>query len=271
MRCLSLDRVIVGSGPVVEALTTEIDEVFGARTSSLWGMSEFGPAVLTPGDAPPSLPPTSNGNAIAGVEIRIVGQARHAALHPVGRLEVRGASRALGYFGQQDQFDAAIDSDGWFDTGDVARDLGDDGIRVLGRAADVIWICENIVPTVEIEASIQLLDGVDEASVIPSVDSRGEKTRLCAVLARSDTHALDTDLSVDAVRARLIADGFPAQDAGRRDCRRPVPHVRRCAGIYSPDIPNRRRAISASVGCRDVAGPTSSRAVGAWPGRPVAR
>ncbi|WMN03145.1 AMP-binding protein [Rhodococcus erythropolis] len=211
LRCdvSSLDRVIVGSAPVVEALTAEIDEVFGARTSSLWGMSEFGPAVLTPGDAPPSLPAISNGNAIAGVEIRIVGQARHAAHHPVGRLEVRGASRALGYFGQQDQFDAAVDSDGWFDTGDVARDLGDDGIRVLGRAADVIWIGENIVPTVEIEASIQLLDGVDEASVIPSLASRGEKTSLCAVLARSDTRTPDTDLSVDAVRARLIADGFP--------------------------------------------------------------
>ena len=68
---------------------------------------------------------------------------------------VRGPSQCLGYLNQREAYQACLDDEGWFDTGDLARPDGRGGIRITGRREDLIlrrWGTK--VPTLEVEAVI---------------------------------------------------------------------------------------------------------------------
>ncbi|WEH38089.1 AMP-binding protein [Streptomyces sp. AM 2-1-1] len=71
-----------------------------------------------------------------------------------GRLRVRGARLALGYYKRADAFDAEMNAEGWFATGDVAREDVRGGIRLLGRAKDAILRDGIVVLMAELEAII---------------------------------------------------------------------------------------------------------------------
>jgi fatty-acyl-CoA synthase len=57
----------------------------------------------------------------------------------IGRLFVRGPSIMRGYFGQPDATAAALDADGWLDTGDLGY-MVDGALTITGRAKDLIII-----------------------------------------------------------------------------------------------------------------------------------
>ncbi|MFD0427955.1 hypothetical protein ACFQ60_06315 [Streptomyces zhihengii] len=67
---------------------------------------------------------------------------------------MRGASLALGYYRREEVFAAEFTADGWFDTGDLAREDGHDGIRIVGRARDAIVRDGHVAPMTELEAVI---------------------------------------------------------------------------------------------------------------------
>ncbi|AWK08877.1 acyl--CoA ligase [Streptomyces spongiicola] len=162
----SLRHTITGAAPVLQELVDELRDTFGARTYSVWGMSEFGPVTITRLDYNQDWAAHSHGRPIDSMEIRI-DQCHDAGRRaPVGRLRVRGASQALGYYKQQDAFDSELTSDGWFDTGDVAREDGRGGIRILGRSRDTILRDGIVVPMAELEAILSRHPGVAEAALL---------------------------------------------------------------------------------------------------------
>ncbi|MGK5732008.1 AMP-binding protein, partial [Streptomyces sp. URMC 124] len=130
----TLRHVVTGSAPVLQSLVDELRETLGARTYSVWGMSEHGPVTITRLDYCEDWAAYSNGRPIDSMEIRIDACKDPSKRAPVGRLRVRGASQALGYYKRDDLFAAELTVEGWFDTGDVARDDERGGIRILGRA-----------------------------------------------------------------------------------------------------------------------------------------
>ncbi|EWM17295.1 AMP-binding protein [Kutzneria sp. 744] len=178
----SLRHVVIGSAPVLRELVDDLSETVGARTYSLWGMSECGPATMTRPEDPEDQAASSNGMAIDAMQIRIdpAGIDGQSAL--VGRLKVRGASLALGYYERDEIFAAQFDADGWFDTGDLARDDGHGGIRIIGRARDAIVRDGLIAPMTELEAVIGSHPKAVEAALVGLPTSGGE-TIICAVVA----------------------------------------------------------------------------------------
>ncbi|MFE9187514.1 AMP-binding protein [Micromonospora haikouensis] len=162
----SLQHTVTGAAPVLQELVDEMRDTFGSRTYSVWGMSEFGPITISRLDYDENWAAHSHGRPIDAMQIRIDQCHDPAERAAVGRLRVRGASRALGYLGQQDAFDSQLTSDGWFDTGDVAREDGRGGIRILGRAVDVILRDGDVVPMAELEAVISLHPRVTEAALV---------------------------------------------------------------------------------------------------------
>jgi cyclohexanecarboxylate-CoA ligase len=85
----------------------------------------------------------------------------------IGRLLVGGPSQCLGYLNQRAAYLACLDPDGWFDTGDTARDDGRGGIRITGRRADLIVRASNfMVPTLEIETLLTGHPAVREVLLI---------------------------------------------------------------------------------------------------------
>ncbi|MFB6720477.1 AMP-binding protein [Kribbella sp. NPDC056345] len=177
----SLQHTVTGAAPVLQGLVDEMRSTFGSRTYSVWGMSEFGPITITRLDYDQDWAAHSHGRPIDSMEIRVDLCHDPSKRAPVGRLRVRGASQALGYFKQQDVFDAEVSEDGWFDTGDVAREDGRGGIRILGRAKDTIVRDGIVVPMAELEAVISQHPKVTEAALVGTTGSTDDPILAVAV------------------------------------------------------------------------------------------
>ncbi|MGY0067165.1 AMP-binding protein [Streptomyces sp. QTS137] len=174
----TLRHVVIGSAPVLKELADEVHETLGARAHSLWGMSENGPVTTTRPEDPEGWAARSNGSAIDAMETRIetsgaFGTPEAPALSgacgtagSVGRLKVRGASLALGYHKRPEAFAAELSEDGWFDTGDLARDDGRGGIRIIGRARDAVLRDGQVAPMTELEAVIGSHPKAVEAALV---------------------------------------------------------------------------------------------------------
>ncbi|RDG32436.1 AMP-binding protein [Streptomyces corynorhini] len=200
----TLRHVVIGSAPVLEELADEVRESLGARTYSLWGMSENGPVTTTRPEDPENWAAHSNGSAIDAMETRLDASGIGAGGSPVGRLKVRGASLALGYYKREDAFAAELGVDGWFDTGDLARDDGRGGIRIVGRARDAILRDGLVAPVTELEAVIGSHPKAVEAALVglsPAED--GAETVICAVVVSRG----DAGPSLDEVRSHLGESG----------------------------------------------------------------
>ena len=200
----SLRHVVVGSATVLNELVEAVREAFDARTYSVWGMSEFGPVTITRPEYVDAWPARSNGRPIGADQLRIEPLPGAVGDAPAGRLLARGASRALGYFGNQAAFDACLTEDGWFDTGDLAVSDGQDGIRVLGRASDAIVREGEVVPAPEMEAYIASHPAVADATLV-GLHEQGDQPRILAVVVRSGPAAP----TLAELRAHLRDAGRP--------------------------------------------------------------
>ncbi|MER7754702.1 AMP-binding protein [Kitasatospora sp. NPDC097643] len=201
----SLRHTITGAAPVLQNLVDELRDTFGARTYSVWGMSEFGPVTISRLDYNQDWAAHSHGRPIDSMEIRIDACQDPTQRASVGKLRVRGASQALGYFKQQDVFDADVMADGWFDTGDVAREDGRGGIRVLGRAKDAIMRDGIVLPMAELESVIAAHPKVTEAAIVGPTGHIDDPI-LAVVVARGDSAP---DLA--ELRAHLLGAGQDAR------------------------------------------------------------
>ncbi|GFN05159.1 cyclohexanecarboxylate-CoA ligase [Streptomyces microflavus] len=187
----TLRHVVIGSAPVLKELADEVHETLGARAHSLWGMSEAGPVTTTRPEDPEGWAARSNGSSIDAMETRIEisgaygspgGEGSEGSSEgslgsgspagpagpegSVGRLKIRGASIALGYHRRPEAFAAELDEDGWFDTGDLARDDGGGGIRIIGRARDAVLRDGQVAPMTELEAVIGSHPKAAEAALV---------------------------------------------------------------------------------------------------------
>ncbi|GGU50449.1 cyclohexanecarboxylate-CoA ligase [Streptomyces cavourensis] len=226
----TLRHVVIGSAPVLQELADEVHETLGARAHSLWGMSENGPVTTTRPEDPEGWAARSNGHAIDAMETRIeaseaygaagaygavgaygaagAGSREGGAEHPVGRLKVRGASLALGYHRRPEAFAAELDADGWFDTGDLARDDGRGGIRIIGRARDAVLRDGRVAPMTELEAVIGSHPRAEEAALVGLGAAGGEghgNVIVAVVVPRGGRGP-----TLDEVRERVTAAGHDA-------------------------------------------------------------
>ncbi len=196
-----LRQIVTGSMPVPPQLVEEVSEVFGVQIHSLWGMTENGPVTFTrPGD-PPGWAAHSDGRPACGMEVRI-----DAPEGEPGPLWVRGPTQCLGYYKREDAYAADLDADGWFNTGDLARDDGRGGIRIAGRTKDVILHRAFNVPVSDIEAVLGRHPKVRDVALIGIPDpSVGEL--VCAVVTPSGDAPTLAELR-DHLRDAGVADWF---------------------------------------------------------------
>ncbi|MCV7426256.1 long-chain-fatty acid--ACP ligase MbtM [Mycobacterium montefiorense] len=102
------------------------------------------------------------GQAVAGMEIRVVSSARYSETtdREIGEIEIRGTSMMDGYLGHP-----VIDREDWFPTGDLG--FFDDGrLVVCGRAKEIISIAGRNIFPMEIELIAAQVNGVREGCVV---------------------------------------------------------------------------------------------------------
>ena len=184
-----LRSFLCGGAPIPPVLIERAARELDLNVCSLWGMTESLSSTLTEPARAADKSATSDGRALAGVEVGVVDAAnRPLPANETGRLMVRGAQMFVGYHKRPDI--PTFDADGWFDTGDLAY-MDDEGyIRINGRTKDVLIRGGENVPVVEIEALLYRHPAITMAAVVGFPDPRlGE--RACAFVALRPGAAFD--------------------------------------------------------------------------------
>ena len=183
----ALSTMISGSAPIPPHLIEEVEEIFGLRLYSLWGMTENGPVTMSRPDDPSDWAAHSDGSPISGMELRI---------DPIpgsddGKLWVRGPTQCLGYFARPEVYDALLDEDGWFDTNDLARDDGRGGIRITGRAEDTILRHGYAAPIQLLESTLEAHPKIRRGVVVGLPEHGGVDEVVCAIVEPREPVTLD--------------------------------------------------------------------------------
>lgn len=204
----SLQRVIVGGAPMLPALMQRIEQRLGVTVQTSWGMTELSPTgtVALPDDSARAA--HQSGRPAIGVDL-LLTDADGAALPEQrgveGHLRVRGASTIQRYFGEARP---AVDREGWFDTGDLARINEDGSLIITGRAKDLIKSGGEWINPAEIEDIVGALPEVSLAAVIGRAHPKWGERPVLLVELREGCALADTAL-LDALRGRVAPWWLP--------------------------------------------------------------
>ena len=166
--------------PLVEKYTREKKIHFKQG----FGMTEFGPGIfaLAPEDAVRKAGSIGRPNFF--VDARIVDDDNHP-LDPnqVGELVLKGPSYCSGYFNNPEATAEAVDDDGWFHTGDLAKHDEEWYFYIVDRKKDMfISGGENVYPA-EIESALYKHPAVHMCAVVGIPDPKwGEVGLACVVI-----------------------------------------------------------------------------------------
>jgi fatty-acyl-CoA synthase len=173
-----------GGAPLPVSLVEKYTREKGIKFKQGFGMTEFGPGIfaLAPEDAIRKAGSIGRPNFF--VDARIVDR-DNQPLGPnqVGELVLRGPSYCSGYFNDPEATAAAVDDEGWFHTGDLARYDEEWYFYIVDRKKDMfISGGENVYPA-QIEAVLYQHPAVHMCAVIGVPDPQwGEVGKACVVL-----------------------------------------------------------------------------------------
>lgn len=217
-------RVCVSGGaPLPTEVLYAFEKRFGCSVAEGYGLSETSPVTcFNHLDRPRKA--GSIGTPIRGVEVRLVDQAGNNVPHgDVGEIAIRGDNVMTGYWNRPEETAEAI-PDGWFRSGDLARQDDDGYYFIVDRKKDmIIRGGYNVYPR-EIEEVLYKHPDVLEAAVlgIPH-EYFGEEVTAVVVLT-ADGRSTEEDLR-SFVKARVapykyprkiwIADSLPKGSTGK--------------------------------------------------------
>ena len=202
-------RVCVSGGA---ALPVEVlrgfEETFGCIILEGYGLSETSPvACFNHPDR--ERKPGSIGTPIEGVEMRLVDDQREeAAAGEAGEIAIRGHNVMKGYWNRPEATAEAIDSDGWFYSGDIARVDEEGCYFIVDRKKElIIRGGYNVYPR-EIEEVLYEHPAVREAAVIGVPHAELGEEVGAAVALKPDADVTESDVR-DYVKANVAAYKYP--------------------------------------------------------------
>ena len=171
----SVKNTIIGGSALSLATLQEFDEVHDVNVIHAWGMTEMSPMGTTNIPTPEMenmskeekyAVQLKQGRPIYGVELKVVDDAGNELPHDgesQGHLLVRGPWILQKYFKSDKD---AVDSNGWFDTGDISV-LDEDGyMTIKDRAKDVIKSGGEWISSIDLENAAFGHPEVAEACVV---------------------------------------------------------------------------------------------------------
>jgi long-chain acyl-CoA synthetase len=206
---ISSMRLCVSGGA---ALPVEVlrgfEDAFGSIVLEGYGLSETSPvACFNHPDR--RRKPGSIGTPIAGVEMKAVDDAREVVPDgEVGEIAIRGHNVMKGYWRRPDATAQAIDADGWFYTGDMARVDEDGYFFIVDRKKElIIRGGYNVYPR-EIEELLYEHPAVLEAAVVGVPDPELGEEVGAAVALVSGARLTERELR-DWVKREVAAYKYP--------------------------------------------------------------
>jgi long-chain acyl-CoA synthetase len=161
----SLRLIAVAGAPLDLDLKSRVEREFGLPLSNGYGITECSPGISgVRFDAPRS--DQAVGTLLPGIEARIrTTDGIPVARGEIGELHVRGRNVMRGYYRAADLTAKAIDSEGWFNTGDLARFDGD-CLYIVGRTKEMIIRSGFNVYPAEVEAVLSSHEAVVQCAVV---------------------------------------------------------------------------------------------------------
>src|SRR6202012_5555367 len=163
--CGSMRLIAVAGAPLDVALKSRVEAELGLPLSNGYGITECAPGISgVRFDEPRS--DNAVGKVLPGVEARVrTLDGLPLGNGEVGELHVRGRNVMRGYYRAPDLTAKAIDSEGWFNTGDLARFEGE-CLYIVGRTKEMIIRSGFNVYPAEIEAVLSSHRDVVQSAVV---------------------------------------------------------------------------------------------------------
>lgn len=205
--------VVIGGSAAPRSMI-EAFEKLDVSVGHAWGMTEMSP-VGTHGIMPKWMEDepfdtridykSKQGRRCLGVELKIVDEDGNRMPHDgkaIGELYVRGNTVVSGYFKNEEATAKALDSEGWFGTGDVASIDEYGFMTIQDRAKDLIKSGGEWISSIDLENMAMAHPAIAQAAAIGIAHPRwDERPILVAVLAEGAEKP-----SVEEVRNHLSGE-----------------------------------------------------------------
>jgi acyl-CoA synthetase (AMP-forming)/AMP-acid ligase II len=220
----SLEYVNSGAAPLSAELEVACGKRLGCHMQQGYGLTETSPVTHWVTDKLAGTMPGSIGPAVPNTECRIVDVTGEQDVPDgeSGELWIRGPQVMKGYLNNPRATAHAIDDDGWFHSGDVARLDEDGSLWIVDRIKELIKYKGYQIAPAELEALLLTHPAISDAAVIPVRDEEAGEIPKAFVV---------TDGSIDAdgvtgyvaehvapykkVRAVEIVEEIPKSPAGK--------------------------------------------------------
>ena len=152
-----------GAAPLPLAAVTAMRDRFDVTLEEGYGLTEASPVVTSSAGTGSG----SIGRPLPGLSVRLVGaDGDDVPLGDPGELWVQGPNVFPGYWRDPEATAAAVTTDGWLRTGDVAVCGADGTLRLVDRVKDLILVSGFNVFPAEVEDVLRSHPGVAQAAVI---------------------------------------------------------------------------------------------------------
>ena len=167
-------KLVVTGGAALDPETEKGFNDLGFDVEQGYGLTETSPVIAA--ETPKCRKLGSIGKNFPSVEVKIDNPDSEG----VGELMAKGPSVMLGYYNNEEATKEALEPDGWFHTGDLARIDEEGFIFILGRKKSVIVLNngKNVFPE-EIETLFNKVEGIKESFVYEKKEADGD-VKVCA-------------------------------------------------------------------------------------------
>ncbi|EMQ0698576.1 medium-chain fatty-acid--CoA ligase [Escherichia coli] len=203
---LSALRFFLCGGTTIPKKVARECQQLGIKLLSVYGSTESSPHAVVNLDDPLSRFMHTDGYTAAGVEIKVVDDARKT-LPPgcEGEEASRGPNVFMGYFDEPELTARALDEEGWYYSGDLCRMDEAGYIKITGRKKDIIVRGGENISSREVEDILLQHPKIHDACVVAMPDERlGERS--CAyVVLKAPHHSLSLEEVVAFFSRKRVA------------------------------------------------------------------
>lgn len=203
---LSALRFFLCGGTTIPKKVARECQQRGIELLSVYGSTESSPHAVVNLDDPLSRFMHTDGYAAAGVEIKVVDDARKT-LPPgcEGEEASRGPNVFMGYFDEPELTARALDEEGWYYSGDLCCMDEAGYIKITGRKKDIIVRGGENISSREVEDILLQHPKIHDACVVAMPDERlGERS--CAyVVLKAPHHSLSLEEVVAFFSRKRVA------------------------------------------------------------------
>ena len=184
----SVKNIFSGAAPLDAATALAAGKRIGCSVSQGYGLTETSPVSHAVSNSTPEIVPGSVGPSAPNTDCKIIDIVSGAELgrNEDGEIWIRGPQVMKGYLNNEEATRNAIDSDGFFHSGDIGHIDDRDEYHIVDRLKELIKYKGFQVPPAELEAHLLSHPKVADAAVIGVIDEEGEEIPKGFVVLREE-------------------------------------------------------------------------------------